>query len=192
MAPLPPQARILAADYKKATNHSSSKFTGTKPSTMLYLGLSCIALLKDLLDFTGVGSFPGIGTVVTICFSFLIWMLMTLFDRSGGKNSTKMARGLVLMFFSLVEAVGFGLNFLPLETFTVVILYMMARSAWKKEQKQLEAEGTARTNAERIREYQMSRAAAAFQETEAANNAQYQQEAANDSAYQPQSVRKVA
>lgn len=177
MAPLPPQARILAAAYKKVTNHSSSKFTGTKPSTMLYLGLSCIALLKDLLDFTGVGSFPGIGTVVTICFSFLIWMLMTLFDRSGGKNSTKMARGLVLMFFSLVEAVGFGLNFLPLETFTVVILYMMARSAWKKEQKQLEAEGTARTNAERIREYQMARAAAAFQETEAANNAQYQQEA---------------
>jgi hypothetical protein len=169
-----------------------AQFTGEKPSAMLYLGLGAIAFLKDLLDFVGIGSLPAIGTVVTACFAFLIWILMTLFDRSGGKQSNKMARGLVLMFFSLVEAVGFGLNFLPLETLTVSILYMMARSAWKKEQKRLEAEGAVRTNAERIREYQMARAAATFQEREAANNARYQEDAANDSTYKSQPVRKIA
>lgn len=169
-----------------------AEFTGEKPSAMLYMGLSSIALLKDLLDFVGVGSLPAIGTVVTACFAFLIWMLMTLFDRSGGKQNNKMARGLVLLFFSLVEAVGFGLNFLPLETLTVIVLYMMARGAWKKEQKRLEAEGKARTNAERIREYQMARAAATFQEVEAANDAKYKEDAANDSVYRSQPVRKVA
>jgi len=169
-----------------------AQFTGEKPSAMLYLGLSMIALLKDLLDFVGIGSLPAIGTVVTACFAVLIWMLMTLFDHSGGKHNNKMARGLVLLMFSLVEAVGFGLNFLPLETLTVTILYMMARSAWKKEQKRLAAEGAVRTNAERIREYQMARAAVTFQEAEAARRAEEQVEAANDSAYGSQPVRKVA
>src|SRR3972149_2986775 len=42
------------------------KFTGEKPSAMLYLGVAMVALLKDLVDFVGVGSLPGVGTVVTI------------------------------------------------------------------------------------------------------------------------------
>ncbi len=112
MALLPPQARLLSSALKQAqTSARGGKFTGVKPSLLFYLGLFFIALLKDLLDFVGIGSLPGLGTVVTICFSFLIWMLMTLFDRSGGKSNKKMARGLVLIFFSLVEAIFFGLNF---------------------------------------------------------------------------------
>lgn len=183
----------MAEKYSQMMSQmKGAQFTGEKPSVRLYLGLACIALLKDLLDFVGVGSLPGLGTVVTACFAFLIWMLMTLFDRSGGKQNNKMARGLVLMFFSLVEAIGFGLNFLPLQTLTVVVLYIMARSAWKKEQRRLDAEGAVRTNAERIREYQMARAEATFQEAEAARRAEEQMEAANDSAYRSQPVRKVA
>jgi len=161
------------------------KFSGEKPSKVLYLGVGGIALLKDLLDFTGVGSLPGIGTVVTICFSFLIWILLTMFDRSGKGSNIKVMRGLVILLLGLVEALGFGLNFLPIETFTVILLYSMAQKVWKKTEKKSQGEKAAQTNAEMIREYQMTRA------VEATNDEQYRQEAANDPQYRNNPVRKV-
>jgi hypothetical protein len=196
----------MAGEYSQTMGNIGNQvkgmqFTGEKPSFMLYLGLACIALLKDSLDLILVGSLPGIGTVVTLCFSFLIWILMTIFDRSGGKQNNKMARGLVLMLTSLVEAIGFGLNFLPIETFTVASLYIMARSAWKKEQKRLEKESQTQGNAERIRQYQMAQAAARMAQ-EAANNEVFQEEkslpqyqgkeAVNDSRYRNKPVRKIS
>lgn len=160
------------------------KFSGVQPSKMLYQGLGCIALLKDLLDLVGLGSLPGIGTVVTFCFGFLIWMLMTLFDRSGGKSNTKMARSLVLLFASLVEALGFGLNFLPIETLTIVALYIMARRAAEKEEKRLREEEKANTAANQAR---MSR-----MQAQVAHEVQSREEAANDEQYENNQVRKVA
>lgn len=154
-------------------------FSGVKPSKMLYLGLGCIALLKDLLDLVGLGSLPGIGTIVTICFSFFIWMLMTLFDRSGGKSNNKMVRGLVLVGFSLVEAVGFGLNFLPIETVTVIALYIMAHRAWKREEKRLREEEKANNSANQAKIYRMQARVA-------------QEVAANDERYEDNQERKVA
>lgn len=111
-----------------------AKFTGEKPSVLLYLGVAMIALLKDLLDFAGIGSLPGIGFVVTACFTFLIWMLLTLFDRSsqGAKSNIQLTRGLVTIGFGLVEMVAFGLNFLPIETVMVIVLYQLARKAYKR------------------------------------------------------------
>lgn len=96
-----------------------------------------VALLKDLLDFVGVGSLPAIGTVVTICFTFLIWMLLSLFDRSSQytRSNMHLTRGLVVIGFGLVEAIGFGLNFLPIETAMVIVLYQMAKRAWRTGQK---------------------------------------------------------
>lgn len=99
-----------------------------------------IALLKDLLDLVGIGSLPGIGTVVTICFGFLIWILLTVFDRSSqhtGMN-IRLIRGLVTIFFTLIEAVGFGLNFLPIMTLTVIVLYQLAKRAYKKAKEEAE------------------------------------------------------
>lgn len=115
------------------TQEMNMRFTGEKPSALLYLGVSMIALLKDLLDLVGIGSLPAIGTVVTICFTFLIWMLLALFDRSSQHTRLNMhlARGLVVMGFGLVEAVGFGLNFLPLQTAMVIVLYILAKRAWR-------------------------------------------------------------
>lgn len=189
---IPPQARVLASVYKKATSGDTKG--APKPSAFLYAGLGMIALLKDLLDLALIGSFPGIGTVVTACFSFLIWMLMTLFDRSGGKSNSKIARSLVLLFLSLVEAIGFGLNFMPIQTMTVGLLYIMARSAWKKDQARVEQEEAAKRQADQAQAYRLQAQAAQqaqFQE-EAANDAQYQKEAANDSKYQNNNVRKIA
>lgn len=110
-----------------------------------------IALLKDLLDFAGVGSLPGIGTVVTLCFTFLIWILLALFDRSSRHTRKNMAlvRGLIVIAFGLIEGIGFGLNFLPLETLMVIVLYQLARHAWKEEQ--IRAEGEQRLSAEQAR-----------------------------------------
>ncbi len=174
MALLPPQARLLSSALKQAqTSARGGKFTGVKPSLLLYLGLFFIALLKDLLDFVGIGSLPGLGTVVTICFSFLIWMLMTLFDRSGGKSNKKMARGLVLIFFSLVEAIFFGLNFLPIQSGTVVVLYIMARSAAKKEEKRLAMEEANENRLKQVAAYRLQSQMVA-QAQMAANDAQYQ------------------
>ncbi len=111
-----------------------AKFTGEKPSAFLYLGVAMIALLKDLLDLVGIGSLPGIGFVVTVCFTFLIWMLLFLFDRSsqGAKSNMMLTRGLVTIGFGLVEMVAFGLNFLPIETTMVIVLYQLARKAYKR------------------------------------------------------------
>lgn len=176
MAVIPPQARMLASAYRKATGGSkSSGASAPKPSAMLYLGLAMIALLKDLLDLALVGSLPGLGTVVTALFGFVMWMLMTLFDRSGGKSNNKIARSLVLLFASLVEALGFGLNFLPIQTLIVAVLYMMARSAWKRGAAQAEQEEAARNRA--------SQAQALRMQVQVAQQAQYQQEAANDAEY---------
>lgn len=124
--------------YGRSIRHA--KFTGEKPSFLLYGGVGLIAILKDLLDLIGIGSLPGIGWVVTFCFTFLIWMLLTLFDRSGGKSNIKLIRGLVTIVFGLIEAVGFGLNFFPIETAMVVVLYILAKRAWKKAKKEAEKE----------------------------------------------------
>lgn len=115
------------------------KFTGEKPSAMLYLGVAIIALFKDLLDLVLIGSLPGIGTAVTVCFTFLIWILLTVFDHSGAKDNRQMVRGQIAIFFGLVEAVGFGLNFLPIETVMVITLYAMAHREWKKAKKEAES-----------------------------------------------------
>ncbi|MBP7061037.1 MAG: hypothetical protein KBA91_03620 [Candidatus Moranbacteria bacterium] len=151
-------------------------FSGIRPSKSLYLGLGAIALLKDVLDFALLGSLPGIGTVITACFSFLIWMLMTLFDHSGGKSSKKMARGQVLIFASLVEGLGFGLNFLPIETFTVIALYFMASKAAKKEEKRLAGEKEVQNRANQTRAYRI--------QAQVAQQARLEREAANDERYQ--------
>ena len=181
----------IRKDVRRNAKHLP--FTGKKPSVLLYGGVGMIALLKDLLDLVGIGSLPGIGTIVTACFSFLMWMLLTLFDRSGGKHNKKMIQGAVILFFGLVEAVGFGLNFLPIQTLTVVILYHLARKNWKKERAGAEKKNQAEnaqlmrarmqaarneSEAERARAEEKERARA-----EQAQAVQNQREAANDAEY---------
>lgn len=128
------RARQVTRNVRRDVSTKDAKFAGEKPSAFLYLGVGMVALLKDLLDLVGVGSLPGIGFVVTFCFTFLIWMLLTLFDQSsqGTKSNIQMTRGLVLLSFGLVEALGFGLNFLPIETTMVIVLYHLARKAYRR------------------------------------------------------------
>lgn len=135
-----PSERVPLSQFRKHARASvpEGNFTGEKPSFILYSFVLMIALLKDLLDLVLLGSLPGIGTVVTMCFTFFIWLLLFVFDRSGGRHNSKMFRGVTLLLVGLVEGLGFGLNFIPIETLTVILLYQMARKAYKKQKKEAE------------------------------------------------------
>lgn len=124
--------RMIAARSLAAHGANKLKFTGRKPSATLYGGVAAVALLKDMLDLAMIGSLPGIGTIVTICFTFLIWIILAVFDRSGGSGNTQITRGLVLAGVAAVEGLGFGLNFVPIETFTIIFLYYKANQAYRQ------------------------------------------------------------
>lgn len=94
-----------------------------------------LALFKDLLDLAFIGSLPAIGTVITFCVSMAIGFVL-LFD--GISNSQrKVARRLtkkflVLIAGTLAEGILFGLNFFPIETFTVFIIFWMSLTDRKR------------------------------------------------------------
>jgi hypothetical protein len=92
------------------------------------------ALLKDILDFGFIGSLPGIGTAISFLAGITIFFMMLL---AGSGQQGKMVKGmikksLVLAGGTLVEAIGFGLNFLPIETLTVIIILIMALGERKR------------------------------------------------------------
>lgn len=100
-----------------------------KPGWISYSPIFTVALFKDMLDLALVGSLPGIGAVVTLCFSGLIF-LMLLLVRTNKKlidSRFLIKRGVVLLLGSLTEGFIFGLNFLPIMTITIAIIYMMDR-----------------------------------------------------------------
>ncbi|MFZ1654786.1 MAG: hypothetical protein WBO92_00180 [Candidatus Moraniibacteriota bacterium] len=181
-----------------ATNPSpgsvASTATGEKPSLILFGGLAVIALFKDLLDLVGLGSLPLIGTVVTLCFSSLIFMLLFLFDRSGGRGNKKLAQGMVMIFGTLIEGLGFVLNFLPLETLTVIFLYIISYRAWKKAEKAGAASQQGQSRKMRLQQVQMARAVA--KQEQAAAEAQVAQDsaplAANQEAIQVMDQERAA
>ncbi len=94
-------------------------------------------ILKDLLDFVGIGSLPAIGTVISICISIFIGFMMLLAGSSGKRKIVKgvMKRYLTLIGGTIAELL-FGLNFLPIETIMVIAIYIMVLA----ERKQAEAE----------------------------------------------------
>lgn len=119
-----------AHDDIRSKERSVEETERKKPSLLVYTPALVAALLKDLLDLVLIGSFPGIGTVVTICFSILIFLLLLL-TRSNSKliDSRFLIRaGLVLILGSIAEGFIFGLNFLPIETITVFVIYLLDKN----------------------------------------------------------------
>lgn len=96
-----------------------------------YMPALLVALMKDILDLVFIGSLPGIGTIVTFCFSLLIFFLLML---AGSGTSYSLARkGALLLAGTLAEGVLFGLNFLPIETITIFLIYRGDKRASKKQ-----------------------------------------------------------
>jgi hypothetical protein len=89
------------------------------------------AMLKDLLDFVGIGSLPAIGTAITFCVSIFIGMMMLLggfMNNAGGRRQRRQQQAikslLVLIGGTSIELL-FGLNFMPVESITVLIVYSL-------------------------------------------------------------------
>jgi hypothetical protein len=100
----------------------------------LYAAALFAAILKDLLDWIGIGSLPAIGTIITICVSIFIFLMLLL---AGSSSKIKIAskivrRYLILGLGTLVEFL-FGLNFLPVLTLTVIVIWLMALAEKKQE-----------------------------------------------------------
>lgn len=113
-----------------------SLFFQMKPFSDWMYGLALLAaILKDLLDFSeATGILYGLVIVLTFLTSIFIAMMMLLgsFENGAGRTQQKMIRSwLVLLGGTTVEML-FGINFLPIETLTVVIIYIMMLSARKQ------------------------------------------------------------
>ena len=85
-----------------------------------------LAIFKDISDFVGLGSLPLIGTLITFAVSFIIGMIMFITGSGMKKRIVKalLKKYGVLIFGSFLEMF-FGLNFFPIETFMVIIVFYL-------------------------------------------------------------------
>ena len=81
-----------------------------------------VAILKDILNYTGLGSLPGIGTVLTWMASITIFAIMLI---TGNTGKAKWARRIGVWLFATFLEMIFGIDFIPWETFMVIIVYWM-------------------------------------------------------------------
>ena len=84
------------------------------------------AMLKDILDFSEA---TGIGYVIVIVFTFLcsIWiaMMMLLANGSAGRRQQKNIRSWLILLSGTTMKLIFGIDILPIETITVLIIYTL-------------------------------------------------------------------
>ncbi|MBP7811394.1 MAG: hypothetical protein KA054_00960 [Candidatus Moranbacteria bacterium] len=90
-----------------------------------YSGPLMVAGLKDALDLVMIGSFPGIGTVVTFCFYSLIFFMFLIQDglTVRMKPTFLFQAGGALIFATGTEGLIFGLNFLPVGLGIILGIY---------------------------------------------------------------------
>lgn len=96
-----------------------------KPSLFAYSAPFAVAGFKDLIDLVGIGSLPFIGTAITILCAILIFMLLLLIKKNSSLFNAKIviSRIVVLVCGTAIEGFMFGLNFLPIQTITMYIIY---------------------------------------------------------------------
>lgn len=103
---------------------------------MPYFFAILAAVSKDLLDLAGIGSLPGIGTVVTMLASTFIAMMMFLGNVVHSEHDRTIFQSVllkqfgVLILVTIVEFI-FGLDFVPAETLGVLFIYSFALAARK-------------------------------------------------------------
>lgn len=104
-----------------------------KPDFFRYLPAGCSAAFKDLLDFALIGSLPGIGTIVTACSDILTFLLLMFTKRNSSPFTIRwfLRRLLLSIAAFLFEAFLPGLNFLPMEVFMVMAVYLLDKHAQK-------------------------------------------------------------
>ena len=99
------------------------------------------AIFKDLLDLIeATGVLYVVVIVATFCVSIFIAMMMILGSSSNGghgRKQQKMIRSYLILLGGTTVEIVFGLNFLPVETLTVLIIYALLLSD-RKQNKQSE------------------------------------------------------
>ncbi len=117
------QAKLAATAAKEAL--SLPKYINWG-NDWIYLAAIIVGIMKDLLDFVGIGSLPAIGTVITICASIFIGLMMLL---AGGGEKRKLVKGIFKRYFVLIGGTFaeflFGLNFFPIESAMIIVIYIM-------------------------------------------------------------------
>jgi hypothetical protein len=104
-----------------------------------YIPALFAAILKDILDFTGIGSLPAIGTAVGICVSIFIFFMMLLAGSTASRKKSKafmtgpMKRYVALLGGTIVEML-FGLNFFPIQTAILIYSYYLLLKERKENQ----------------------------------------------------------
>jgi preprotein translocase subunit YajC len=93
-----------------------------------------LAILKDILDFVGIGSLPGIGTVVTLTVSAIIGAVMFIAGSSAQSKRAKSYRKLLTLAAGTTVEMVFGVDFLPIETIMVIFIFQ-----WTLEDRQAAA-----------------------------------------------------
>ncbi|MFH0969373.1 MAG: hypothetical protein V1804_02600 [Patescibacteria group bacterium] len=91
------------------------------------------AILKDILDFAGIGSLPVIGTVITFCVSITIGfaiLLANTLEKDRTIFQKTIIRYAIIIVGTLAELL-FGLNFVPWETAVALAVYAFALAARK-------------------------------------------------------------
>jgi|WetSurMetagenome_2_1015567.scaffolds.fasta_scaffold55702_2 hypothetical protein len=102
-------------------------------------GLALIAaIFKDILDIV---EFTGIFYIIVIITTFLVsifiamMMLLGSFSNGYGKRNQKIIRSWLILLSGTAAEMLFGINILPIETLTVLIIYALALSARKQAKK---------------------------------------------------------
>lgn len=186
-----------------AKKHADLKMAQrSKPGLIQYAPLFILAGFKDSIDLVFLGSLPGPGTVITLCISLLMFLLYMSIkgNRQLLDSGFLIRRGLIMIGMFCAESIPF-LNFLPLETTTVFVIYMMDCHLSEKHVAQILGilqllhgeEGRTMRNARRLQkqhDVEEQAAAMAASQAEATNEAQYQQEIADDPQYGGVALRK--
>jgi hypothetical protein len=175
--------RVVAGKAVRSLKTQSKQLnlTGEAPSLILYMIVGIAAILKDASDLL-FGFIPVVGTVLALifgfCFTVTIFLLLALFDRSSGTKSRAMVKRLVVLLFAMVVDVIPIVEFLPTETLSVIVLYLLARSAWRSAKSSESTANNTRQTQLRAQQNRLARMLA-IREANAANDSTYiQSEAA--------------
>lgn len=141
-------AKNLAKDF---STHWGIFSLATKISLAdwMYFAALLAAIFKDIVDLIEAAGVTYIVVfVVTLCISAFIAMMMFLGSFSSGKSRTqyKIIRGWLILLGGTGAEMIFGLNFMPIETFTVILIWGMVLSERKQAEKEKEEKRHLETN----------------------------------------------
>lgn len=134
-------AKEVRKKAKKVKLEMSSLMKYVDPFLDWAFGIALmIAIFKDIIDLIGIGSFPIIGTLLTFFASCIIFFC-TLITGSGAKKDFArriMKKYGTIIIGTLIEFI-FGIDFLPIETCIVIIVYALTlHERFEEEQEQKE------------------------------------------------------